>query len=85
MSKVKSCIVCSKSITNRRCDAKTCSNSCRTALWRLSSAGPVPVKVVLSQLQYNQLKADADDIGVLINQLIIARSTKPFNSIGGSL
>lgn len=85
MSKVKSCTVCGKSIANRRCDAKTCSNSCRTSLWRLSNAGPVSIKVLVSKLQYNHLKSDADDIGVLINQLIIARSIMPFNKIGGSV
>ena len=80
-----SCIICNASLINRRSHAKTCSCRCRTALSRLSRAKPVSIKVVISTLQYNQLKADADDIGVLINQLIIARSIKPFNSAGGSV
>ena len=79
MSKVKSCIVCSKSITNRRCDAKTCSNSCRTALWRLSNAGPVSIKAVFSKLEFTQLKLDADNRGVLVNQLIHDRAIQSTN------
>ena len=85
MSKVKSCTVCGKSIANRRCDAKTCSNSCRTALWRLSTAGPVSLKVVLSKLQYIQLKTEANDLDMMINALVVAKSTKPFTSIGATL
>ena len=79
MSKVKSCIVCSKSIINRRCDTKTCSNSCRTALWRLSNAGPVSIKVVFSKLEFTQLKVDADNRGVLVNQLIRDRAIQSTN------
>ena len=85
MTIFNSCIICNASLINRRSHAKTCSCRCRTALSRLSRAKPVSIKVVISTLQYNQLKADADDIGVLINQLIIARSIKPLNSIGGSV
>lgn len=85
MSKVKSCIVCSKSITNRRGDAKTCSNSCRTALWRLSNAGPVSIKVVLSKLEFNALKQDADDLGVLVNRLVLDRAITPFTNVGATL
>lgn len=79
MSKVKSCIVCSKSITNRRSDTKTCSSSCRTALWRLSNAGPVSIKVVLSKLEFTQFKVDADNRGVLVNQLIRDRAIQSTN------
>lgn len=82
MSKEKQCIVCSKSIINRRCDTKTCSNSCRTRLWRLSNAGPVSLKVVLSRIEFNQLKSDADTANLLVNQLVIARAMqRPTDSI----
>ena len=85
MTIFNSCIMCNASLINKRSHAKTCSCRCRTALSRLSRAKPVSIKVVISTLQYNQLKADADDIGVLINQLIVSRSIKPFNSVGGSV
>lgn len=77
-----SCIICNESLINRRVHAKTCSCRCRTALSRLSRAKPISIKLVLSKLQYNQLKADADDLGLLVNQLVIDRSITTFTNVG---
>lgn len=82
MSNLRKCAVCSKSIDHRRPQTKTCSNSCRTSLWRLSNAGPVSIKVVLSKLQFNHLKTEADDLGVLINRLILDRTFQQLATVG---
>ena len=76
MLKIKKCAVCSKSIDHRRPQTKTCSNSCRTRLWRLSNAGPISLKVVLSKLQYIQLKTEANDLDMMINALVVAKATQ---------
>lgn len=80
-----SCIICNASLINRRSHAKTCSCRCRTALSRLSRAKPISIKIAISTLQYNKLKADADGLGMLVNHLVIDRAIKPFNNIGGSV
>lgn len=85
MSNLRKCAVCRKSIDHRRPQTKTCCNSCRTSLWRLSNAGPVSIKVVLTKLQFNKLKVEADDLGVMINQLMLDRSTRPTTNIGATL
>lgn len=76
-----SCIICNASLINRRAHAKTCSCRCRTALSRLSRAKPVSLKLVLTKLQYTQLKEDADDLGVLVNRLVLDRAIQP-NNVG---
>jgi hypothetical protein len=80
-----SCIICNASLIDKRSHAKTCSCRCRTALSRLSRAKPISIKLVLSKLQYNQLKADADDLGLLVNQLVIDRSITTFTIVGATV
>ena len=77
MSNKNNCVVCDKSLANKRPHAKTCSGACRTKLCRLSKAHPVSVKIVLSKIQFDLLKSDADLAGVPVNELVIARSTQP--------
>jgi len=77
-----SCIICNASLINKRVHAKTCSCRCRTALSRLSRAKPVSIKVVISTLQFNKLKSDADDLGLLVNQLMLDRAITPFTNAG---
>jgi hypothetical protein len=77
VSNTKKCAACSKSIGNhRRPQTKTCGNSCRTRLWRLSNAGPVSLKVVLTKLQFIQLKTEANDLDMMINDLVVAKATQ---------
>jgi hypothetical protein len=47
----------------------------------LSRAKPVSLKLVLTKLQYTQLKEDADDLGVLVNRLVLDRAIQP-NNVG---
>lgn len=68
------CMVCAASLNNRRPQTKTCSGKCRTALSRLSRAKPISLKLVLSKMQYESLRHQAEDQGCLINHLVIARA-----------
>lgn len=74
MPNINTCLVCNKSLINKRPHAITCSGYCRTKWSRMNRAKPVSIKVILSRIQFNQLKEDADDLGLLVNQLIIDRS-----------
>ena len=85
MSNVNACAHCGKPLANKRSHARTCNSSCRNHAWRFANAGPVSIKVVLSRIEFNQLKTEADGLGVLVNQLLAARSRQPITNIGVSL
>jgi len=74
MLKEKTCLACTKLLVNRRPQTRTCSGCCRTKLHRMLHARPISVKLVLSKTQFDALKHKADDLGLLINQLIIAKA-----------
>lgn len=76
------CMVCNKSLVNKRPHAITCSGYCRTKLSRMSRAKPISLKLVLSKFQFESLKAQADHDGVLLNQLVLRRALQPLATIG---
>jgi hypothetical protein len=82
MPNMKTCLVCNASLINKRPHALTCSGYCRTKLSRLNRAKPISVKLVLSRIQFNLLKEEADNLGLLINELVISRATRPLTNIG---
>lgn len=70
----KTCTVCTKLLVNRRPQTKTCSGCCRTKLHRMLHARPISLKVLLSKVQFDTLKHEADDLGLLINELVIVKA-----------
>ncbi len=82
MPNLHSCTVCSKSLINRRAHCKTCSSYCRLKLHRINKVKPISVKLVLSKIQFDFIKSQADSMGVMINQLMLDRVIKPFSNIG---
>ena len=85
MSNMNTCAVCNASLINKRPHAITCSGYCRTKLSRTRRAKPVSLKLVLSRIEFNQIKSEADSLGVLVNQLALDRVTKSFTNIGVSV
>lgn len=73
MPNLHGCTVCSKSLINRRAHCKTCSSYCRLKLHRMNKVKPISVKLVLSKIQFDSIKSQADSMGVMINQLMLAR------------
>ena len=82
MPNMKTCVVCNTSLINRRAHCKTCSAFCRLKLHRMNKAKPISVKLVLSKIQFDSIKSQADSMGVMINQLMLDRAITPFNNIG---
>lgn len=66
----KQCLHCKKKLVNKRSHSKHCSSSCRSRTWRILQAPPISVKVRLTRPEFNLLKAEADSLDLLINQLI---------------
>lgn len=71
----KHCQYCNQRLINKRADTKHCSSSCRSKSWRAVQDKATSVKVVLSSTQLKHIKAQADQLGLLINQLIVLRAT----------
>lgn len=71
------CESCEKKLTNKRSHARTCGSTCRGRAWRASILKTVSVKLVLSLPQLTQLKNEASSLGLLLNELMIAKSLQP--------
>jgi predicted nucleic acid-binding Zn ribbon protein len=82
MPNESSCIVCTKLLVNRRPQTRTCSGKCRTALYRMSRTKPVSLRLRLPKVQFDLLQHQADELGMMLNQLVIAKVMKPITSVG---
>lgn len=71
----KHCQHCHERLINKRADTRHCSSSCRSKSWRAEQDKTTSVKVALSSTQFKQVKADADELGLLVNQFIVLRAT----------
>lgn len=80
-----SCIVCEQTLENRRPQTRTCSGACRTKLHRMKQTRPISLKLVLSKVQFDSLKHQADNLGVMLNHLVISRAIQPLATAGGQL
>lgn len=82
MPNMKTCVVCNTSLIKRRAHCKTCSAFCRLKLHRLNKVKPISVKLVLSKIQFDLIKSQADSMGVMINQLMLDCVNKSFTNVG---
>lgn len=55
----RTCSICNSSLSNKRSDAKTCSPSCRTKLFRSNQTSTVLVKVRIPLDTYTNLTIKA--------------------------
>lgn len=70
----KQCSVCGTNLTKRRSHARFCSTACRCKSWREARVKPISVKILLPRFEFFKLQSEADELGILINQLIISRA-----------
>lgn len=80
MSNEKHCKHCGMKLTHKRRDARFCSPAHRAAQWRVEQDRAVLIKLQVPKADYIRIKADADVLGLLINQFIIS---KAMNASGG--
>lgn len=74
MSNENHCGHCGASLTNKRKDALYCCAAHRAAQWRVLQARPTSIRILLTRGDFLTLKNSADSLGVMINELIVARS-----------
>lgn len=75
MSNEKLCLHCGASLTHKRRDARFCSPAHRAAKWRIDQDRAVSIKLTVPKCEFLKIKADADMLGLLINQFIISKIT----------
>lgn len=74
MRETKLCQYCEVPMHHRRSDAKHCSSSCRSNTWRMQQQRKVSVKIVLTVTQFESLKNESNSLGLMLNELIVAKS-----------
>lgn len=77
MANSRACSICTTSINNRRCDAKTCSSSCRSKLFRSNKAQTVLVRFRVPQTTFTDLAIKAisenQSIDEYLTQLVVSQ------------
>lgn len=67
----RACNICNKSIQNKRLDAKTCSSSCRSKLFRSNKAKAVLVRLRIPNDVYTDLAIKAFQAQKSLNDFIV--------------
>lgn len=74
MPNEKLCQHCNATLTRKRKDAKFCCPAHRAAKWRIEQDRAVSIKLHVPKADYIRIKADADVLGLLLNQFIINKA-----------
>lgn len=74
MPNIHNCKQCGTSLANKYGNARHCSHACRSKTWRQLQVPSFSVKLKLTKLQFEILKAQADSLNLFINQLIINKA-----------
>lgn len=76
MANTRTCCICNRLLQNRRRDAKTCSSSCRSKLFRSNRNQTVLVKFRVPQTTFTDLAIKAfsanQSIDEYLTQLVVA-------------
>ena len=75
MPNIHNCKQCGISLANKYGNARHCSHACRSKTWRQLQTRTISVKLKLTISQFDILKRQAENLNLLINQLIINRAT----------
>ena len=74
MPNIHNCKQCGTSLASKYGNARHCSHACRSKSWRQLQAPTISVKLKLTIPQFDILKAQADNLNLFINQLIINKA-----------
>lgn len=77
MALPRTCCICNSSINNRRLDARTCSSSCRSKLFRANRTKTMLVKFRVPQTTFTDLTIKAlsanQSIDEYLTQLVVSQ------------